>query len=55
MRVAAGNRKELEHLCRYAGRPAIAESRLQLLATLLEAQIADGNERESLPSPAPTD
>jgi len=31
VRVAAGNRKQLEHLCRYAGRPAIAESRLRLL------------------------
>ncbi|MCP4243620.1 MAG: hypothetical protein GY772_23960 [bacterium] len=28
VRVAAGDRKRLEHLCRYAGRPAIAESRL---------------------------
>ena len=25
------DRKRLEHLCRYAGRPAIAESRLSLL------------------------
>ena len=31
VRVAAGDRKRLEHLCRYAGRPAIAESRLSLL------------------------
>ncbi|MFT4843432.1 MAG: hypothetical protein ACI90M_003911, partial [Candidatus Azotimanducaceae bacterium] len=31
VRVAAGNRRQLEHLCRYAGRPAIAESRLRLL------------------------
>ena len=31
MRVAAGNRRQLEHLRRYAGRPAIAESRLSLL------------------------
>ena len=31
VRVAAGDRKRLEHLCRYAGRPAIAESRLRLL------------------------
>ena len=31
MRVAAGDRKRLEHLFRYAGRPAIAESRLSLL------------------------
>ena len=30
VRVAAGDRKRLEHLCRYAGRPAIAESRLLL-------------------------
>jgi hypothetical protein len=30
VRVAAGDRKRLEHLCRYAGRPAIAESRLSL-------------------------
>ncbi|MGK0521683.1 MAG: hypothetical protein ACJAUC_004401, partial [Planctomycetota bacterium] len=28
VRVAAGDRKRLEHLFRYAGRPAIAESRL---------------------------
>ena len=31
VRVAAGDRKRLEHLCRYAGRPAIAESRLSRL------------------------
>ena len=31
VRVAAGDRKRLEHLFRYAGRPAIAESRLSLL------------------------
>jgi hypothetical protein len=31
VRVAAGNRRQLEHLCRYAARPAIAESRLSLL------------------------
>ena len=31
VRVEAGNRRQLEHLCRYAGRPAIAESRLSLL------------------------
>jgi len=31
VQVAAGDRKRLEHLCRYAGRPAIAESRLSLL------------------------
>ena len=31
VRVAAGDRKRLEHLCRYAGRPAIAESRLSML------------------------
>jgi hypothetical protein len=29
--VEARDRKRLEHLCRYAGRPAIAESRLSLL------------------------
>jgi len=32
VRVAAGDRRRLEHLCQYAGRPAIAESRLSLLA-----------------------
>ena len=32
VRVAAGNRRQLEHLLRYAGRPAIAESRLSLLS-----------------------
>ena len=32
VRVAARDRDRLEHLCRYAGRPAIAESRLSLLA-----------------------
>ena len=31
VRVAAGDRKRLEHLCRYAGRPAIAERRLSRL------------------------
>ena len=31
VRVAAGDRKRLERLCQYAGRPAIAESRLSLL------------------------
>ena len=31
VRVAAGDRKRLEHLLRYAGRPAIAASRLSLL------------------------
>lgn len=31
VRVAAGDRKRLEHLLRYAGRAAIAESRLSLL------------------------
>ena len=31
VRVAAGDRKRLEYLCRYAGRPAIAESRLSRL------------------------
>ena len=31
VRVAAGDRKRLEHLCRYAGRPAIAEGRLSML------------------------
>jgi hypothetical protein len=31
VRVEARDRKRLEHLCRYAGRPAIAESRLSLL------------------------
>ena len=31
VRVAAGDRKRLEHLARYAGRPAIAGSRLELL------------------------
>lgn len=31
VRVAAGDRKRLEHLFRYAGRPAIAESRLSML------------------------
>jgi len=31
VRVAAGDEKRLEHLLRYAGRPAIAESRLSLL------------------------
>jgi hypothetical protein len=31
VRVAAGNRRQLEYLCRYAARPAIAESRLSLL------------------------
>jgi len=31
VRVAAGRRRQLEHLLRYAGRPAIAESRLSLL------------------------
>ena len=30
-RVSAGDRERLERLCRYAGRPAIAESRLSLL------------------------
>ncbi|MFT4840511.1 MAG: hypothetical protein ACJAQZ_004289 [Planctomycetota bacterium] len=29
--AAADNRRQLEHLCRYAGRPAIAESLLRLL------------------------
>ncbi len=32
VRVAVADRKRLEHLVRYAGRPAIAESRLSLLA-----------------------
>jgi hypothetical protein len=31
VRVESRDRKRLEHLCRYAGRPAIAESRLSLL------------------------
>jgi len=31
VRVAAGNRRQLEHLCRYAARPAIAERRLSVL------------------------
>ena len=31
MRVEARDRDRLEHLCRYAGRPAVAESRLSLL------------------------
>ena len=31
VRVAAGDRRRVEHLLRYAGRPAIAESRLSLL------------------------
>jgi hypothetical protein len=31
VRVEAGDRQRLEHLCRYAGRPAIAASRLELL------------------------
>ena len=31
VRVPAGDRERLEKLCRYAGRPAIAESRLSLL------------------------
>ena len=31
VRVAAGKRRQLEHLLRYAGRPAVAESRLSLL------------------------
>jgi len=31
VRVEARDRDRLEHLCRYAGRPAIAESRLSLL------------------------
>ena len=31
VRVEARDRERLEHLCRYAGRPAIAESRLSLL------------------------
>jgi hypothetical protein len=32
VRVEAGDRRRLEHLCRYAGRPALAASRLSLLA-----------------------
>ncbi|HZN40503.1 MAG TPA: transposase, partial [Planctomycetota bacterium] len=31
VRVEARDRDRLEYLCRYAGRPAIAESRLSLL------------------------
>ncbi|MGK0354139.1 MAG: hypothetical protein ACJAYX_004839 [Planctomycetota bacterium] len=31
VRAAAGNRRQLEHLCRYAGRPTIAESCQRLL------------------------
>ena len=37
VRVAVGDRKRLELLCRYAGRPVIAESRLSLLPDRLVA------------------
>ncbi|MGK0302973.1 MAG: hypothetical protein ACI89X_003860 [Planctomycetota bacterium] len=47
VRVAAGNRRQFEHLCRYAGRPAIAESRLrQLVAYSEELHKVDSASRQ---------
>jgi len=42
--VAARDRDRLEKLCRYAGRPAIAESRLRIRPQVVPAMVAGGGE-----------